>query len=62
MTMFNWPLYIEDDDAVHVAHHQGLHRPVPGSRSTYQSNIDGNDTFTTKYQPDLQAATASAPT
>ena len=27
-----------------------------GVKVTYESNIDGNDTFTTKYQPDLEAA------
>ena len=54
MTMFNWPLYIEDDDATTSPTIKGFTDQY-GVKVNYQSNIDGNDTFTTKYQPDLEA-------
>ncbi|MGZ4717088.1 MAG: ABC transporter substrate-binding protein [Acidimicrobiales bacterium] len=54
MTMFNWPLYIEGDDATTSPTIKGF-TDSTGVKVTYESNIDGNDTFTTKYQPDLEA-------
>jgi spermidine/putrescine transport system substrate-binding protein len=54
MTMFNWPLYIENDDASTSPTIKGF-TDQTGVKVTYESNIDGNDTFTTKYQPDLEA-------
>ena len=54
MTMFNWPLYIEDDDASTSPTIKGF-TDATGIKVDYQSNIDGNDTFLTKYEPDLKA-------
>jgi len=54
MTMFNWPLYIEGDDPTTSPTIKGFTDKY-GVKVTYESNIDGNDTFTTKYQPDLEA-------
>lgn len=52
MTMFNWPLYIENDDPSTSPTIKGF-TDQTGVKVVYQSNIDGNDTFTTKYEPDL---------
>ena len=52
VSMFNWPLYIENDDATTSPTIKSFTEQT-GIKVTYQSNIDGNDTFTTKYEPDL---------
>jgi spermidine/putrescine transport system substrate-binding protein len=54
MTMFNWPLYIEGDDASTSPTIKGF-TDSTGIKVNYTSNIDGNDSFYTKYQPDLAA-------
>ena len=54
MTMFNWPLYIEGDDASTSPTIKSF-TDATGIKVDYQSNIDGNDTFLTKYEPDLSA-------
>jgi spermidine/putrescine transport system substrate-binding protein len=54
MTMFNWPLYIEGDDPTTSPTIKGF-TDSTGIKVSYTSNIDGNDSFYTKYQPDLAA-------
>src|SRR6185369_5867904 len=46
--------HIEGDDATTSPTIKGFTDKY-GVKVTYESNIDGNDTFTTKYQPDLEA-------
>jgi spermidine/putrescine transport system substrate-binding protein len=54
MSMFNWPLYIENDDASTSPTIKGF-TDQTGVKVNYQPNIDGNDSFVTKYEPDLSA-------
>ena len=54
LSIFNWPLYIEDDDASTSPTLKNFENQF-GVSVDYQSNIDSNDDFFTKYQPELAA-------
>lgn len=54
VSMFNWPLYIEADDPTTSPTLLGF-TDSTGIKVDYLSNIDSNDGFYTKYQPDLAA-------
>jgi len=54
LSIFNWPLYIEDDDASTSPTLKNFEDQI-GVSVDYQSNIDSNDDFYTKYQPELAA-------
>ncbi len=52
ITFLNWPLYIEGDDAA-TSPTIASFTDATGTKVIYKSEIDGNDTFTEKYSPQL---------
>lgn len=52
ITVFNWPLYIENDDASTSPTLKNF-TAATGIKVNYRPEIDGNDTFTAKYEPFL---------
>lgn len=54
LVIFNWPLYIENDDASSSDTINNF-QDQTGVSVDYQDNIDGNESFFTKYQPELAA-------
>jgi spermidine/putrescine transport system substrate-binding protein len=52
ITMFNWPLYIENDDASTSPTLKNF-TAATGIKVDYRPEVDGNDTFTAKYEPFL---------
>lgn len=52
ITMLNWPLYIEDDDAATSPTLLGFTKAT-GIKVNYQNSIDDNDSFNTKYADTL---------
>lgn len=50
ITVYNWPLYIENDDATTSATLANF-TAATGVKVDYKAEIDGNDTFTAKYEP-----------
>ena len=54
MVMLNWPLYIEGDDPETSPTIQGFTKET-GIKVDYKPDIDGNDSFNTKYQETLKS-------
>lgn len=54
ITIFNWPLYIENDDAETSPTLKGFTEQT-GIDVRYEPNIEANEDFFTKYGPDLEA-------
>jgi spermidine/putrescine transport system substrate-binding protein len=54
LTIFNWPLYIENDDSDTSDTIKNFEDQT-GVSVDYQDSIDSNDGFYTKYQPELAA-------
>ncbi len=52
ITVFNWPLYIENDDASTSPTLKAF-TAATGTKVDYRPEVDGNDTFTAKYEPFL---------
>jgi len=52
ITVFNWPLYIENDDA-NTSPTLKAFTAATGTKVNYRPEVDGNDTFTAKYEPFL---------
>ena len=53
ITMLNWPLYIEDDDPATSPTLKGF-TEATGIKVRYESSIDGNESFNTKYFETLE--------
>jgi len=54
ITILNWPLYIEDDDPSTSPTLRGF-TDSNGIKINYQADIDGNESFNTKYADTLKA-------
>jgi spermidine/putrescine transport system substrate-binding protein len=54
LVILNWPLYIENDDAQTSATLEAFTEQT-GIEVDYRPEIDGNDSFYTKYEPELAA-------
>jgi spermidine/putrescine transport system substrate-binding protein len=54
LVILNWPLYIENDDAETSATLRAFSEQT-GIEVDYRPEIDGNDSFYTKYEPQLSA-------
>jgi spermidine/putrescine transport system substrate-binding protein len=54
ITIFNWPLYIENDDAETSPTLKAFTEQT-GVEVNYEPNIEGNEDFFTKYGPELEA-------
>lgn len=54
LVILNWPLYIENDDAETSATLKAFSEQT-GIEVDYRPEIDGNDSFYTKYEPELSA-------
>ena len=52
ITVLNWPLYIENDDASTSPTLKNF-TAASGIKVDYRPEVDGNDTFTAKYEPFL---------
>lgn len=52
LTILNWPLYLEDDDPKTSPTVKGF-TDATGIKVTYKADIDGNESFNTKYEATL---------